>query len=248
MVKKSKKKKDEDLDEELDDWDEDDDWDDDWDEDDEKPEKSKKKKSKKKSSSKTTKWIIAFIIILAILLFIRFKQVPMTPDVIQEVSNLTDATKTDAVESAKIDEGKTTDFSGSPDYVKPAELGGDVISEDEFDELISIDVTGTPELFSNLECKKDSETGIRYISLRIYNTLKEDIKISPKGVAKGYNTFFKIRGLVDMDPGCGTELLRPGEYTECKTVGLTGSYSNVDGVNRLSVTVPGKTEALLVEC
>ncbi|NQU78137.1 hypothetical protein HQ545_00025 [Candidatus Woesearchaeota archaeon] len=79
--------------------------------------------------------------------------------------------------------------------------------------------------------------------------LDEDIKISPRGVYKGYNTYFMIRGIVDTDPGCDTELLNPGEYTECTRIGFdTSTYSNVEGINRVSVQVPGKTEALLVEC
>ena len=241
MAKKSKKKKDEDV-EEFDDWDEDD-WDDDFEDEDEKPKKSKK--SKKKKSGKTMKWIVAFIIILAILLFIRFKQMPGPADIATDLGleNKSGDTAPLVDDTSMNDTGKSTD-----EYIAPAKIGKAVVQEGDLPDLISIDVTETPELFSNLECKKDESTGVRYISLRIYNTLKENIKISPRGVAKGYNTFFKVRGLVDMDPGCGTELLRSGEFTECTKIGLESSYANVVGINRLSVTVPGKTEALLVEC
>ncbi len=219
---------------------EEEDWFDDDLEEEEKP--KKKGKRKKKKGGKVIAWVVAFIVILAILLFIRFKYAAPAEDVPVEEEAPADVVQEVYVPEPETDEGEQ--------YVPPKENGPDVVEKDDFEKVREvIDTTSEPELFSNVACNYDYDAEILYISLRIYNVLDEDIKISPRGVSKGYNTYFLIRGLVDQDPGCQTELVKPGEWTECKRIGFDNlRYGNVEGVNRISVQVPGMTEALLVDC
>lgn len=228
---------------------------DEWFDDDEAEDKPKKKKAKKgKKKWKVLIWVAAFIIILAILLLIRFKYAATAP----EETPIEEAAPEDEIEERYVPEPDATDSEqGAYDeagegsvYEEPRHLGPDVVDKEDLPNIASnIDTSAPPELFSNLRCDYDEELDILYISLRVYNILGEDIKISPRGVQKGYNTYFLIRGVVDTDPGCGTELLQPDEYTDCKRIGFDlPRYSNQPGVNRISVQVPGKTEALLFEC
>ena len=218
---------------------------DDWFEDDFEEEKPKKKKSRKKKNKtgKVISWASAFIVILAILLFIRFKYVvPSSEESMEE-------TPLEELEEIEEDE-ETEEYEEAGVYEAPKEVGTDVVERDELSEVYEVvDTTAEPELFSNIECNYDYDAELLYISLRVYNVLDEDIKISPRGVMKGYNTYFLIRGIVDTDPGCSTELVHPGEWTECRRIGFDAPrYANVEGINRISVQVPGKTEALLVNC
>ncbi|MFC1722624.1 hypothetical protein ACFL0V_00640 [Nanoarchaeota archaeon] len=250
----AKKKKQEDLDE---DWFEDDDWED------EKPKKKAKKKKKDKSYAWV--WVLAFIVILAILLLIRYKfAAPAEAPVTEEFEEPEYEEETQYLPESEESEG-TGDDDGYV-YEEPKDVGDSVIDEEEIqtgkhtqhsilgeptneDPEHARDITDEPELFSNINCEYDYESEIPYISLRVYNILDEDILISPKGVAKGYNTYFMIRGIVDADPGCGTEVLHPGQYTECVRIGFDGEkYANLPGTNRISVQVPKKTEALIIEC
>lgn len=223
---------------------EEDDWFDDDDdfEEEEKPKKKKKGKRKKKGG-KVIAWIVAFVVILAILLFIRFRYAEP-----QEEAPLEEEPPEDIVEEVEVTEPE--EGEEGEEYVPPKETGPSVVEKDELEQVREVvDTTQEPELFSNVECNYDYDAELLYISLRVYNTLDEDIKISPRGVSKGYNTYFLIRGIVDQDPGCGTELVQPGEWTECDRIGFDNRrYGNVEGLNRISVQVPGKTEALLVEC
>ncbi len=221
---------------------------DDWFEDDfeDEPKPKKKKKGKKKNTGKVIAWIVAFIVILAILLFIRFKYASPAEEVKTEV----ELPPADIVEEQYIPEPeKTTEDEGSV-YEAPKYAGPDVVEREDMENVYEVvDTTANPELFSNIRCDYDYDAELLYISLILYNVLDEEIRISPRGVQKGYNTYFLIRGIVDTDPGCGTELVHPGEYTECKRIGFENArYGNAEGINRISVQVPGKTEALLVNC
>jgi hypothetical protein len=213
-------------------------------------EKKPKKKGgkKKKKAMKIAAWIVAFVVILAILLFIRFRYA--TPSAAPEETPVEEVPP-DVVEEQYVPTPeKTAAEEEVSDYEAPKHLGPDVVDKSELPNVQEvIDTSAPPELFSNLQCEYDEALDILYISLRIYNVLGEDIKISPRGVQKGYNTYFLIRGVVDTDPGCSTELVQPGEYTDCKRIGFDlPRYSNQPGINRISVQVPGKTEALLFEC
>jgi len=224
---------------EEDDWFDDDDFE-------EEPKPKKKKGRRKKKRGKAVAWVIAFIVILAILIFIRFRYTaPADTDTADD-----EAPEAEIVEKVVTEpEGYDEEDEGSV-YEEPKYLGPDVVDKEDLPKIQDvIDTTADPELFSNIKCDYDYTDELLYISLRIYNTLDETMKISPRGVQKGYNTYFKIRGLVDLDPGCGTEILEPGEYTACTKVGFDNErYGNIEGTNRISVQVPGKTEALLVDC
>ncbi len=264
LQKMAKKKKVEDDFEE--DWFEDDDWD-------EEEEKPKKKKSrKKKEKSYAWVWVLAFIAILAILLLIRYKY-SAAPQTIEDNSNASETQPPVEENTVYVPEGDNSDngnydnenygreYDGGVKDLGPAVVTDEDIKTGEYkqktllgeptnsDEQHAIDITDKPQLFSNIDCQYDPESGIPYISLRIYNTLNKTILISPRGVAKGYNTYFMIRGIVDEDPGCDTEIVEPGQWTECKRIGFDGKkYANVAGINRISIEVPDKTEALLVNC
>lgn len=223
---------------------------DDWFEDDfEEEEKPKKKKGrkKKKKVGKVVAWIVAFVAILAILLAIRFMYT--APEEEEELE--VETPPPEEIEEVEVPEPEEEDeYDEAGVYVPPKEAGPDVVDKEEMGNVQEVvDTTLEPELFSNIECNYDYDAELLYISLRIYNILDEDIRISPRGVQKGYNTYFLIRGVVDKDPGCGTELVRPGEWTECRRIGFDNlRYGNIPGINRISVQVPTKTEALLVEC
>jgi hypothetical protein len=209
------------------------------------PKKKKGGKKKKSNVGKIVAWIVAFIVVLAILLFIRYKYaVPV--DGSEGTDELPPPIEYEERTVTAPEEG----YEEAGIYEPPKEIGEQVIEREELPKVKEVvDVTAEPELFSNLECNYDYDAGVNYISLRVYNVLEEDFRISPRGVQKGYNTYFLVRGMVDADPGCGTELLLPGEWTECSRIGLDQHInSNVPGTNRISVQVPGKTEALIVEC
>jgi hypothetical protein len=214
-------------------------------------EEAEEKKPKKKGGKKRKKavkiiaWVVAFVVILAILLFIRFKYA--APEVAPEEAPEEEAPP-EEVEEAYVPAPEETVVEAAEEA--PKHIGPDVVPKEDLPQVQEVvDTSELPELFSNLRCEYDENAGLLYMSLRIYNVLDEDIKISPKGVQKGYNTYFLIRGVVDTDPGCGTELVQPGEYTDCRRIGFdTLRYGNVPGINRISVQVPGKTEALLIEC
>jgi hypothetical protein len=224
------------------------------DSDDEKP---KKKSKKKKGVGKIIAWIVAFIVVLAILIFIRYKfGATDTADqtATDEQSPATEVDEQEVTTSEKDAAELDREYQEAGVYVPPKDVGDQVVPKEEMGHVEPVvDVTDVPQLFSNMACNYDYDAGIFYISLRIYNTLTEDIKISPRGVEKGYNTYFNIKGMVDRDPGCGTELLLPGEWTDCKKIGFEDPrYMNLPGINRISVQVPVDTqigtEALLIEC
>jgi len=226
---------------------------DDWFEDDfeeEEPKPKKKKKGgrrKKKNAGKVVAWIVAFVVILAILLFIRFKYTAPAEEVEEEF----ELPPADEIEERYVTEPEEDEgYDEAGVYEAPKYAGPDVVEREEMGNVQEVvDTTAQPDLFSNIRCDYDYDSELLYISLRVYNILDEDILISPRGVQKGYNTYFLIRGIVDTDPGCGTEILPPGEYTECQRIGFDAPrYANIEGINRISVQVPGKTEALLVEC
>jgi len=224
---------------------------DEWFEDDaEAEEKPKKKKGKKnKRSWKIAAWIAAFVVILIILLIIRFKY--SAPAAEEQVAE--EIPPPAEVEEQYVPEPEESSYEESEEgtaYEEPKYLGPDVVPKEDLPQIESnIDTSAEPALFSNMRCDYDATADILYMSIRVYNNIGEDIKISPRGVQKGYNTYFFIRGVVDTDPGCGTELLQPKEYTDCKRIGFDlPRYSAQPGINRISVQVPGKTEALLVEC
>jgi hypothetical protein len=223
------------------------DWFDDDDFEDEPKPKKKKKRKKKKKGGKVFAWIVAFIVILAILLFIRFKYTGPAEEVPVEEEAPPDELEERYVPEPEDEEGYE---EGSVYEAGKEAPGPDVVPREDLPKVQEvIDTTLEPELFSNIECNYDYDSELLYISLRVYNILEEDIKISPRGVQKGYNTYFLIRGVVDTDPGCGTELLPPGEWTKCDRIGFdTLRYGNLEGINRISVQVPGVTEALLVDC
>ncbi|MFH1064291.1 MAG: hypothetical protein V1729_04385 [Candidatus Woesearchaeota archaeon] len=224
----------------------DEDWFEDYDEEADGDQPKKKKVGKvKKKKSKALLWIAAFVVILALLLFIRFRYA--APAESEEVIEF-ELPPADIVEEQQVPEPETA--RPADEYSdRPSKLGDSVVTREDVALLEGVDTTVKPELFGNVECAIDEESGLRYISLRIYNTLDEDIRISPRGVAKEYNTYFMIRGIIDKDPGCGTELLEAGEWTTCNKIGFDAErYANMAGINRISVQVPGKTEALLVNC
>lgn len=219
-----------------------DDWfEDDFDED-IKPKKSRRGRKNKNKAGKVIAWIVAFIVILAVLLFIRFKYAAPAEELEDELQPIEEFE-----EEYEYEEAVPEEEEAEP---APKEIGPNVVAREEFEHVSeAVDTTTEPEIFSNVQCNFDNEAGLLYISLRVYNTLDEEIRISPRGVMKGYNTYFIIRGIVDQDPGCGTEVVQPGEWTECRKIGFDAPrYGNVPGINRISVQVPGKTEALLIEC
>ena len=123
------------------------------------------------------------------------------------------------------------------------------------DAELARDYTTEPVRFSNFDCVKDETTGLRYISIKVTNTnADKSFMISPKGVAKGYDTYFLVRGMVDMDPGCQVEELAAGESTVCNKIGLDQErYGNTEGTNRLTIQSPNNdgaklTEAVVVNC
>jgi hypothetical protein len=123
------------------------------------------------------------------------------------------------------------------------------------DAELARDYTAAPVRFSNFDCIKDETTGIRYVSVKVTNTNADrPFLISPKGVAKGYDTYFLVRGMVDTDPGCQVEELAAGESTVCNKIGLDQErYGNTEGTNRLTIQSPNNdgaklTEAVVVNC
>ena len=145
----------------------------------------------------------------------------------------------------------TDDDIESGDYVQHSLLGDPTNEDSE----MARDFTAEPVRFSNFDCQMDEESGLRYISVKVTNTNADHtFMISPKGVAKGYNTYFMIRGLVDKDPGCATEELAPGASTVCDKIGMADErFGNPEGTNRLTIQSPdnnGKyiSEAVVVNC
>jgi|GEM_PF-4389023 len=209
------------------------------------PSKKKVGKKKKKNTGKVIAWVAAFVVILGILLFIRFKyaatDAPVALPEEEAPADIVEEQNVLAPEKVRVE---------NEESMRDHELGSQVVPKEEFEHIDSqIDTTSKPELFSNLRCEYDESSKLLYIKLRISNVLDEDIKISPRGVMKGYNTYFNTRGMVDADPGCQTELLQPGEWTECTKIGFDGErFMNTPGTNRISVQVPGKTEALIIDC
>lgn len=139
----------------------------------------------------------------------------------------------------------------SGDYIQHSLLGEPQNADAEH----ARDLTEDPERFSNFDCVMDEESGVRYISIKVTNTNEEQsFMISPMGVAKGYNTYFMVRGMVDKDPGCAVEELAAGESTVCDKIGLDDErYGNPAGTNRLTIQSPdnnGKMvpEAVVVNC
>ncbi|MBI4737991.1 hypothetical protein HY772_00205 [Candidatus Woesearchaeota archaeon] len=197
------------------------------------------------SKFKIILWVVAIIAIVGVLLFVKSREV--IPDAKihsddETTKQIPEKPTKPVIEKEKYNDDATT-------LPEKKTLGDSVVAQESLKNLESIDVTENPELFANLKCTRDAESGLRYISLRLYNTLQEDLKISHVGVAKGFNTYFSIRGLVDTDPGCNKELLQPGESTVCDKIGFDQArYGLALGINRISAQVPGKTEALLVKC
>ncbi|MBN1544020.1 hypothetical protein JW898_01005 [Candidatus Woesearchaeota archaeon] len=145
----------------------------------------------------------------------------------------------------------TTEALDTGDYMQHSLLGEPQNKDTE----LARDYTTEPVRFSNFDCVKDETTGIRYITIKVTNTNADrSLMISPKGVAKGYDTYFLIRGLVDMDPGCQVEELLAGESTVCLNIGLDDErYGNPAGTNRLTIQSPDNdgrklTEAVVVNC
>lgn len=207
-------------------------------------EKQIEKKVTLANKLKTIAWIVAIIAIIAVLLFVKSRVATPPAQIAPEEQ----PSRQPAQEPEK-----TFSYKAIQNYSEPSspekKMGDAVVSEESLVHLESIDVTENPELFSNLKCIKDASSGLRYIQLRLHNTLQEDLKISNVGIAKGYNTYFTIRGLVDTDPGCKKEILAPEQSTVCDKIGFDVTrYGLVAGINRISAQVPGKTEALLIEC
>ncbi|MBU2561425.1 MAG: hypothetical protein KKD17_03940 [Nanoarchaeota archaeon] len=145
----------------------------------------------------------------------------------------------------------TTEQLDTGDYTQHSLLG----EPQNKDAELARDYTTEPQRFSNFDCVKDETTGIRYVTLKVTNTNADrSLMISPKGVAKGYDTYFMIRGLVDKDPGCQVEELVAGESTVCLKIGLDDErFGNPAGTNRLTIQSPDNdgrklTEAVVVNC
>jgi hypothetical protein len=145
----------------------------------------------------------------------------------------------------------TVDSLDTGDYTQHSLLG----EPQNKDAELARDYTAAPVRFSNFDCVKDETTGIRYISIKVTNTNADrPFMISPKGVAKGYDTYFMVRGMVDTDPGCAVEELAAGESTICSKIGLDQErYGNTEGTNRLTIQSPNNdgaklTEAVVVNC
>jgi hypothetical protein len=218
---------------------------------DEAEDKPKKKASKRKKKSKTWIWVVAFVVILAILLLIRWKYTPTAA--LKNETPVEEQAPPEVVENQYVTEPAKTTTKATPSDEQadvPRELGDQVVPKEDIPNVQeNIDTTAEPKLFSNFKCEYDETAQLLYISLHIYNVFNEEMRIAPHGVQKGYNTYFKIRGNVITDPGCGTEILAPGEYTDCKRIGFSNArYSDTPGINRISAQTPGGTEALLIEC
>ncbi|MBT5023298.1 hypothetical protein HOK51_01505 [Candidatus Woesearchaeota archaeon] len=205
--------------------------------------KSKKRPNKNKQTQ-TLKWVIGFVILLIILFYIRHKSLPAEiPDILEEP-------EIPVVEpDADLDEPVVDE----PEVEKEPIKTGTTMSEEKLQELedqaLAIDVTENTRLIDNVVCSFDEESELKYIRLTLTNVFEETFKISHVGVHKDYNTYFLVRGIVDQDPGCEQEELTPGESTVCTKIGFDSkTYGNIEGINRLSIQVPGKTEALLIEC
>jgi hypothetical protein len=145
----------------------------------------------------------------------------------------------------------TTEALDTGEYTQQSLIG----NPQNKDESLARDYTGEPVRFSNFECTKDETTGVRYISVKLTNTnTAGSFMISAKGIAKGYNTYFMMRGMVDENPGCEVEELAPGESVVCSKIGKDDMrYGNVAGTNRLTIESPGNdgkkvTEAVVVNC
>lgn len=214
---------------------------------DDKNKKNKEKKTKPSLSShvQILLWVVAIIFIIALLLFIRSRE--PTPDAtIHPDENISKKKFLEPVAPIK---DESDFYTTTESHEEERKVGIDVVDKDELANPAGVDVTSHPELFSNIECLNDTESGLFYINLRIYNDLEDAMRISNIGVSKGYNTYFLIRGIVDKDPGCSKEILEPGDMTVCDKIGFDDArFALKSGLNRISVQVPGKTEALLVEC
>jgi len=145
----------------------------------------------------------------------------------------------------------TVDQLDTGEYVQAGRLG----EPQNKDQALARDLTSEPVRFSNFDCKKDETTGIRYISVKVTNTNSvRSFMISKIGVAKGYDTYFLVRSLVDEDPGCAVEELKAGESTVCDKIGKDNArYGNTAGTNKLNIQSPGDdgnkmTESVVVNC
>ena len=145
----------------------------------------------------------------------------------------------------------TSDQLDTGEYVQTGMMG----EPQNKDQALARDFTAEPVRFSNFDCVKDETTGINYISIKVTNTnTVRPFLISKIGVAKGYDTYFMVRGLVDEDPGCAVEELAAGESTVCDKIGKDDlRYGNPAGVNKLNIQSPGDdgkkmTESVVVNC
>lgn len=219
------------------------------DEEEEKP----KKKAKKRRKSRTWIWIVAFVVILAILLFIRYKY--SSPAAVKDNTPPVETAPPDEVVEQTVPEPDQATKASQPSstepvYEGPKQLGDQVVPREDRTNVMEVtSVTPNPDMLSNIQCYYDSDNKQFFMSLRVYNTLDTDMKIAPHGVAPGYNTYFKVRGVVVLDPQCDTEVLAPGEYTTCKKIGFSNpAYTLINGLNKVSIQGPGKNEVLLVKC
>ena len=207
--------------------------------------------AKPKESNKFWVWAVVVVVVVILLFLMRgAKQAPQAP------------TGPAAPEQA-MPQGPAAPEEAAPSAAQVPETapGNALVTEEQAamdyrqNEDSGLDLTATPERFSNFECAVDKTTGLRMISIKVTNTNSDvHFLISHQGVAKGYNTYFMIRGLTDKDPGCGTEDLAPGESTVCSGIGSDNpSFENVVGLNRITIQSPNDNnklvpEAVLVEC
>lgn len=214
---------------------------------------------KKKESNKFLIWAVVVVVIVVLLFLLRGREAPEAPEApVAEPEEV--PAEVEVPEEVPEDQlpptEKGEDFVEQEDletgeFVKESLIGNPTFE----DEDLGTDLTAEPERFSNFKCVYDDEMDMRFISLKLTNT-NSDIAfmISDSGVKKGYNVYFNVNGLVDMDPGCGIEELATGEAVVCDNVGLDNpKFEALPGINRLSIQSPndeGKiyTEAVVVNC
>jgi glutaredoxin len=105
-------------------------------------------------------------------------------------------------------------------------------------------------IISDYQCNYHADSDLYYVSMNITNTQNEDLIINSELVNEN-NLFFLVNDMIiDPNPGCGTEVLRPNESTVCDRIGHESEANALGaGVNRVHVVrSPNITETVEVEC
>jgi hypothetical protein len=129
------------------------------------------------------------------------------------------------------------------------EEGGDVteeITEEKEATGLAVDLSSEGGAFPQASCELRELDGEqrRVITVKIVNTGEDEWVIygkeNPKGLVKVGN-----RGVVDIEAGCESTVLQPGESTLCTEVTVGAA---IEGDNRVTVNTPGEQFARVVVC